>query len=314
VTHPQGYGGRWYRRAVFNSIHNIAHPGRLATKQLLCTRFVWAGINRDIAAWTKDCAKCQQSKVHVKPLPIPIPQRRFAHIQKDLVGLLTIYLGHNHILTIIDRTNRWMEAIPLTNTAATDVAAALFSGWISRFDVPDTIKSDRGPQFTSNIWNSLCLLLQNKHRPTTAYHPQANGMVEWLHCRLKDALRTRGANATWAAELHWVLLGLRSQPREDSNISPAQAVYGTPLVLPNQYLSIDDTVTMNEFLVQINNNYSLPRHNFAATGSCQRTCRRTCGPRSASGSAAVATCRRSRRSTTAPTQSSSAACAPSSSR
>jgi hypothetical protein len=172
-----------------------------------------------------------------------------------------------HILTIIDRTSRWMEAIPLTNTAATDVAAALFSGWISRFGVPDTITSDRGPQFTSNIWNSLCLLLQIKHQPTTAYHPQANGMVERLHHLLKDALRTRGANASWAAELPWVLLGLRSQPREDSNISRAQAVYGTPLVLPNQYLSIDDTVTMNEFLVQINNilnNSSLPRHNVAA--------------------------------------------------
>ncbi len=72
-------------------------------------------------------------------------------------------------------------------------------------------------------------------------------MVERLHRRLKDALRTRGANASWTAELPWVLLGLRLQPREDSNISPAQAVYGTPLVLPNQYLSIDDTVTMNEF-------------------------------------------------------------------
>jgi hypothetical protein len=38
-------------------------------------------------------------------------------------------------------------------------------------------------------------------------------------------------------------------------------------VLPNQYLSIDDNVTMNEFLVQINNilnNSSLPRQNVAA--------------------------------------------------
>ena len=92
-------------------------------------------------------------------------------------------------------------------------------------------------------------------------------MVERLHRHLKDALRTRGANASWTTELPWVLMGLRSQPREDSNISPAQAVYGTPLVLPNQFLSIDDTETMNKFLVQINNilnNSSLPRHNVAA--------------------------------------------------
>ncbi len=114
------------------TIHNIAHPGTLATKRLLCSRLVWSGINRDAAAWTKDCAKCQQSKVHqhihVKPLPIPVPQHRFAHIHIDLVGPLTISLSHSHILTIIDRTSRWMEAIPLTNTTVTSVAAALFQG------------------------------------------------------------------------------------------------------------------------------------------------------------------------------------------
>ncbi len=256
-------------RAVFNHIHNSAHPGTLATKRLLHSRFVWSGINKDAAAWTKDCGKCQQSKVHrhvhVQPLPIPVPQRRFAHIHINLVGPLTISLGHSHILTIIDRTSRWMEAIPLTNTATTDVAAALFSGWISRFGVQDTITSDRGLQFTSKIWNSLCLLLQIKHRPSTAYHPQANGMVERLHRRLKDALPPGQCHLGRRAALG--LLGLRSQPREDSKISPAQAVYGTPLVLPNQYLSIFDNITMDEFLVQINkilNNSSLPRHNVAA--------------------------------------------------
>jgi transposase InsO family protein len=160
-----------------------------------------------------------------------------------------------------------MEAIPLANTAAAEVAAALFSGWISRFGVPAIITSDRGAQFISNIWNSLCLLLQIKHQPTIAYHPQANGMVERLHRRLKDALRAHGATATWAAELPWVLLGLRSSPREDTNISPAQALYGTPLVLPNQYLSINNEQTMNESIIQIDNilkNLPMTRHNTAA--------------------------------------------------
>ena len=93
-----------------------------------------------------------------------------------------------------------------------------------------------------------------------------------IHQNLIQSSLQRGwslysANASLTAELPWVLLGLRSQPREDSNISPAQAVYGAPLVLPNQFLSIDDNETMNKFLVQINNilnNSSLPRHNVAA--------------------------------------------------
>ncbi len=194
-----------HRQAVFQHLHGIAHPGRLATRRHISSRFVWPGLSKDVTAWARECAVCQRSKIHrhfqVHPKSIPVPQRRFAHIHIDLVGPLTPSNGFNHILTVIDRTSRWMEAIPLANTAAAEVAAALFSGWICRFGVPAIITSDRGSQFTSSIWNSLCLLLQIKHQPTTAYHPQANGMVERLHRRLKDALRARGATATWAAEL-----------------------------------------------------------------------------------------------------------------
>ena len=150
-----------HRHTIFQHIHNMAHPGRLATKRLISSRYVWPGLSKDVAAWTSACASCQRSKIHrhihIKPLPIAVPQRRFAHIHIDLVGPLPPSQGHTHILIIIDRTSRWMEAIPLTVTAATEVAAALFSGWICRFGVPDIITSDRGAQFTSNIWYSLCL-------------------------------------------------------------------------------------------------------------------------------------------------------------
>jgi transposase InsO family protein len=126
---------------------------------------------------------------------IPVPQRLFAHIHIDLVGPLTPSSGFDHILTVIDRMSSWVEALSLANTATAEVAAALFSGWICRFGVPAIITSDRGAQFISNI------LLQIKHQLTTPYHPKANGMMERLHRRLKDALRARNATTTWAFEL-----------------------------------------------------------------------------------------------------------------
>ncbi len=76
-------------------------------------------------------------------------------------------------------------------------------------------------------------MLHIMHRQTTAYHPESNGAVESLHCHLKDALRARIAMATWTKEIPWVLLGLRAQPREDTGLSPAEAFFGAPIVLPN---------------------------------------------------------------------------------
>jgi hypothetical protein len=128
-------------------------------------------------------------------LPIPILQRRFSHIHINLVGPLQSSNNCSHILKVIDRTSKWMEAIPLVETSAAACAKWLTFSWISRFGVPETITSDRGPQFTSNLWSQLCSMLNIAHRQTTPYHPESNGAVERLHRHLQDALRTRVAAA-----------------------------------------------------------------------------------------------------------------------
>ena len=104
-------------------------------------------------------------------------------------------------------------------------ARALFRGWVARFGVPAAITSDRGAQFTSAVWADLCQLLGTQHVQTTAYHPEGNGMVERFHRRLKDALRARCAGPDWMDHLPWVMLGIPAMPREDTAITPAQAVF-----------------------------------------------------------------------------------------
>jgi hypothetical protein len=65
-------------------------------------------------------------------------------------------------------------------------------------------------------------------------------MVELMHRQLKDALLARGAGPAWHSYLPSVLMGLRSAPREDSAVSSAELVTGTPLVLPGQLLHVPD--------------------------------------------------------------------------
>ncbi len=127
---------------------------------------------------------------------------------------------------MVDRTTRWPEAIPLSNIAVADCAAALFTGWIQRFGVPAIITSDRGAQFTSSLWTALCSLLSINHVTTATYHPQSNRLVERFHRRLKEALRARLATSDWMLHLPWVLLSIRTALPLEGGPSPAEAVMG----------------------------------------------------------------------------------------
>ncbi len=189
----------------------------------------------------------------------------FSHIHVDLVGPLQYSNSFNHIFTIIDRMSKWMEAIHLSETSAVACAKALTFTWISNFGVPETITSDRGPQFTSNLWFHLCEMLSISHKQTIAYHPESNGAVKRLHRRLNDALCTCAATATWSEELTFVLLGLRAQLREDSGLSPPEAVFGAQIVLPNEFLQNDElsvATLVKTFAKTLHVSApSLPRHN-----------------------------------------------------
>ena len=64
-----------------------------------------------------------------------------------------------------------------------------------QFGLPDTIISDRGPQFASNIFNGILDAIGIRHRMSTTYHPQTDGQTErynqeleaylWIYCAYK---------------------------------------------------------------------------------------------------------------------------------
>ena len=123
-----------------------------------------------------------------------MPDRRFSALHLDLVGPLPESEGCTYLLTIIDRYSRWLEAVPLSDMTAKSCARALIRHWISRYGVPDTIVTDQGRQFTSDLWNELTVILGIVKKRTTAYHPQANGMIERQHRTLKERLVSRACS------------------------------------------------------------------------------------------------------------------------
>lgn len=160
---------------------------------MMSARFVWRGLKKDVRNWANTCIVCQRSKVHhhVKaPLaPFSVPEKRFGHVHVDLVGPLPPSHGFTHLFTTVDRTTRWPEAVPLASMTSADVARAFIATWVARFGVPSDVSSDRGPQFTSELWSVVAQGLGVKLHRTTAYHPQANGLCERFHRSMKATLR-----------------------------------------------------------------------------------------------------------------------------
>uniref|UniRef100_A0AAV2JWZ2 Gypsy retrotransposon integrase-like protein 1 n=1 Tax=Knipowitschia caucasica TaxID=637954 RepID=A0AAV2JWZ2_KNICA len=196
-----------WQRSVFETIHGLSHPGRKASVRLVSQKFVWRGLKRDVRAWVDSCVACQRAKVHrhtKAPLePFVVPERRFDHVNIDLVGPLPPSRGFTYLLTMVDRTTRWPEAVPLASITAADVARAFIGTWVSRFGTPSDLSSDRGAQFTSEVWNAVAGGLGVKLHRTTAYHPQANGLTA---------------------------------PKEDLQSSSAELVYGQALRVPGDFI------------------------------------------------------------------------------
>ena len=177
---------------VFDAVHSLSHPGIRASRQLISERFVWEGMQKDIAEFTRACVRCQQSKIHLHSSAslqsFLQPDSRFSAIHCDLVGPLPESCGYAYLLTIIDRFTRHFECIPLREITAKACADAFVLNWVTRFGCPQIMTCDWGVQFTSHLWEELCKFLGCKLIHTTAFHPESNGFLESHHRTLKAAL------------------------------------------------------------------------------------------------------------------------------
>ena len=108
--HPRPVVPSEFRRTVFDIVHNLSHPSIRATRAIMCSKFVWHNIRRDVGQWAKTCIPFQRAKIHKhtrSPLEVfQVPHRRFDHISVDLVGPLSSSQSKTNLYTIVDRFTR----------------------------------------------------------------------------------------------------------------------------------------------------------------------------------------------------------------
>ena len=86
-------------------LHGFGHPSHRATKPLINTRYVWHGMNIDIAEWCRSCKGCRTAKISCHNRPVfgkfAEPTERFDHVHIDIVGPLPYSDGFRYLLTCV---------------------------------------------------------------------------------------------------------------------------------------------------------------------------------------------------------------------
>ena len=238
---PRPYIAPPHRRAIFDAAHGIAHGGQRSTRRAVTSKYVWRGISRDIVDWVRACHGCARYKPGKPPGiadgQFSIPAGRCRNIHIDIVGPLPSVNNKQYCLTFIDRFTRWPEATVLPSITAESVARAFVDTWLSRYGCPETITTDRGTQFESDLFNALTNLLGAHRIRTTAYHPQANGIIERFHRRLEEALMAGERQRDWPTALPMILLFLRNTVKEDLGVASSELMFGTSLSMPTDLIA-----------------------------------------------------------------------------
>ena len=226
--------------------HNLNHPGQRATMVKLENSYYWPTMRQDVSRFVKECPDCQACKPvkSIQP-PVshrPVTQARFKDLQVDIVGPLPPSEGMVYLLTIICRTTRWIEAVPLAEATAANCATAMIRTWIQRFGLPSDIRSDNGTQFVSALWKEIHQSLGIQLAFTPPYHPSSLGSIERQHRDLKMGLKTAlhamgdEHGSKWMTALPWVMLGRRTafQPALDATAS--ELVLGCNPTVPGDFV------------------------------------------------------------------------------
>jgi len=190
------------RLQVIRQTHDqlaVGHPGVRNTLSVAGRAFFWPKMRKDVEQYITNCHTCRRSKAPRDKYngllqPLPIPQAYWKDISMDFVVGLPESDGCNAILVVVDRLSKERHYIACTDkdngTSAENTARLLMEHVWKYHGLPTSIISDRGTQFTSLLWKTLCKSLGITAKLSTSFHPETDGQSEIANQEMERYLRT----------------------------------------------------------------------------------------------------------------------------
>ena len=227
---------------IMKALHDLPSAGHLGVNKMtdkVRQRYYWKGWREDIEDHCRRCTKCAEHNSARKKAKAPLmtsttgyPMERVA---LDVIGPLPKTIGGNRfILVICDYFTKWPEAYAVPDHKASTVASKLVDEWVSRYGVMQTLHSDQGRDFESEIFQSLMRLLGIHKTRTTPYHPQSDGLVERLNRTLKNMLSklVNENQDNWDSLIPQILMAYRTSTQSSTGVTPYRMMFGREARLP----------------------------------------------------------------------------------
>ena len=122
--------------------------------------------------------------------PNQIPERPWQYISVDFITKLPMSKGHDSILVVCDRFSKMSHFVATTAKTMAEGLVRLFRDYVWKlYRLPESVISDRGPQFAVGLTRELNKMLGIETKLSTAYHPQTDGQTERTNQELEQYLR-----------------------------------------------------------------------------------------------------------------------------
>ena len=123
-------------------------------------------------------------------MPNSIPERPWTYISAEFITKLLLAQGYDSILVVVDRLTKMVHFIPTIEKTLVKGLARLFRDNIWKLHgLPESIISDRRPQFAAGLMKELNKVLGIKSKLSMAFHPQTDGQTERVNQKLEQYLR-----------------------------------------------------------------------------------------------------------------------------
>lgn len=246
---------------LFNCHDHVSasHLGFEKTYDKIKSRYFWPHMLRDIKLYCDTCVHCQTRKRRQGSPPglmMPIKTNGpWDTVGIDILGSFpkSTNYGNRYIVVCTDLFTKYIELRAIPDATAETIADFLLNQIIYRHSMMRKLLSDRGKQFTSEMFKELVSLLGINQIFTTAYHPATNGNVERFNSTLASmiSMYVNSQHRDWDLHIQAHAFAYNVSKHKSTNYSPFELLYGRKAILPFEKpfsLDFPDSNTYAEYL------------------------------------------------------------------